>query len=616
MIQIYNKKPLFTITILFLVIFTFFSCGKDDEELTTSSVELYSFGPTGVKHGEEISFIGANLDKVTAVEFAGTAAIVDKAAFTKQTAALITLVVPQAAERGRVILKTSSGDIISKSMFDMGVGATVTSVTGEARPGANITIHGTFLNWVTSVTFADDKLVEDFVSKKFDELVITVPADAKTGSLLIVYSGTEAGDFETTEILTVILPLATTFSPAAVKHGDNVTIKGTDLDLVKKIIFPGVADAVTEFVSQSAAELVVTVPGGATKGKLALEAASGLQSTSQVDLDIILPVATAIAPAAVKHAENITITGTNMDLVKSVYFTNQSEPVTVFVSQSATQLVLKVPAGAKSGKIKLAVASGVQTESVSEVNITLPVITAVAPNPVAPGSELTITGTNLDLATSVALENVAPVASAAFISQSATTIVVVVPAGTARGKVRLGVKNATVLAESSATLEISGAAPPPQIAYYVYNDELVNGFSKWGGWGSGNSSDLDNGSPVRIGDKSIKVVNGDAWGAALQLGGGSLDFGTYTLFKFSVYCTPEAAGKRVSIRLIDPYLSGDSDGNANTYAFTFGEAGKWHDIAIPLASFSKADVAKGVKEISFQQMDGDFTVYLDEIGFY
>ncbi|GAB3027563.1 hypothetical protein GCM10027051_35610 [Niabella terrae] len=589
------------------------ACSKDESDATSSQPVLLSFGPTGVQPGEEIRFIGQHLDQVSAIVFAGENATVEQGAFSSQSAELITLVVPQMAQRGRVILKTSQGDIQSKSMFDMGIGATVSSLTAEARPGSSVTIKGSFLNWVTAVTFAENKPVTEFEQQSFDELVLQVPLDARTGSLLIQYSGTEAGDFETEQVLTVSLPEISSLDPVAARHDAEITLNGSNLDLVTQLFFTGVELPVTSFISQAATALKVKVPGGAIKGPLTMGVASGVQTVSTTELGIILPQAVSIAPAAVKHGENITITGTDLDLVSAVYFTNDPAAVTSFVSQSATQLVVKVPAGAKSGPLQLAVASGVTAPSATDLELIIPVITLLSPNPVTPLNNLTITGTHLDLVSSVNLENVAPVTS--FISQSATSITVTVPAGTANGKVGLGIKNASVTTSSAMVLEVAGAAPPPQISHYIYNENLVNGFGAWGGWGNGNSVDLANESPVRIGNKSIKVVNGDAWGAALQLGGGSLDFGSLTVLKFSVYVTPEAVGKRVSIRMIDPYLPSDGDGNANTYAYTFGEAGKWHDVALPLSAFSRAATATGIKELSFQQMDGNFTIYLDEIGF-
>ncbi len=125
------------LSIALLIIVCLQSC-KKDKEATTDTVTLVSFGPTGVKHGEEIRFIGTQLDKVTQIKFTGSNATVDKAAFTTQSSTLITLIVPQGAERGRVTLVTSLGEIVSKALFDLNVLPVISSITAEARPGATI----------------------------------------------------------------------------------------------------------------------------------------------------------------------------------------------------------------------------------------------------------------------------------------------------------------------------------------------------------------------------------------------------------------------------------------------------------------------------------------------
>ncbi len=376
MIRIVNKiLPAILVVCFFITIAV--SCKKDkDQDKKTDKIELLSFGPTGVKHGEEIRFFGTNLDKVTSIEFTGTNAVINKAAFSKQTWDLITLVVPQAAERGRVTLKTSQGDIVSKAMFDLGVGPTVTTITEEARPGATITIKGTYLNWVTTVTFAKGKIVEAFVKQTFDELVVTVPADAETGPLVIGYSGTDAGDFETDLEVIVTLPHATAITPVASKHSDNITLTGTNLDLVKKVYFTNVAVAVEEFVSQSATQLVVKVPGSTKKGKIKLQAASGVQTESATELDIILPAITSFAPNPVDPEADLTITGTNLDLVTAVRLENVPA-ITTFESQSATQLVVKVPVGTGNGLISL----GVLNSTIEVVSDDILKITGTAPPP-------------------------------------------------------------------------------------------------------------------------------------------------------------------------------------------------------------------------------------------
>jgi hypothetical protein len=330
------------------------SCDKKDNLPNNGKAALYSFGPTGTKIGETLRFIGVNLDQVSSIKFTGKNAVVDKASFKLQDGYNIQVVVPQAAEKGTVTLRLSSGDsIVTKTPLNLSVLATITSITAQARPGDNITINGTYLNWIDKITFFRDKKPASFVSQSQTQIVVKVPDDAQTGTLVLHYGGTDSANIETKDTLKVTLPIATSFAPNPVKHGTNVTITGTDLDLVKKVYFNSVSVAVTSFVSQSATSLVVTVPGATTKGKIKLEAASGVQTTSASDLDVALPTIASMTPNPVAPDANVTITGTNLDLVSSANFIGVPDAVTTFVSQSATQLVIKVPTAAISGKLTL-----------------------------------------------------------------------------------------------------------------------------------------------------------------------------------------------------------------------------------------------------------------------
>jgi hypothetical protein len=332
------------------------SCGKDNENDNNGKAVLYSFGPTGAKVGDTLRFIGLNLDKVNSIRFTGVNALIDKANFKLQTSDLIKVIVPTSTEKGTVTLMLAGGDsIVTKTKLNIGVQTSVSSMTAQARPGTNITINGDFLNWIDRVTFNKNKLVTTFVSQSQTQLVVKVPDDAQTGTLILHYGGTDSADLETMDTLHVTLPVATSFSPNPAKHGTNVTINGTDLDLVKKVYFNGVANAVTSFVNQSATQLVVQVPASTTKGKVKLEAASGVQTTSAADLDVALPTITSMSPNPVDTLTNVTVTGTNLDLVSSVSFTGVNNAVTTFVSQSPTQLVVQVPGGAVSGKLTLRV---------------------------------------------------------------------------------------------------------------------------------------------------------------------------------------------------------------------------------------------------------------------
>ncbi|RDC61823.1 IPT/TIG domain-containing protein [Adhaeribacter pallidiroseus] len=363
-----NTKLLFLVCwVLSLGLLT--ACDDEDESSPNNGqVALLSFGPTGAKHGEQIQFIGLNLDKVEAIDLPGVT--VAKAQFVNQSSELITLVVPEAATAGKVTLKTPAGDVVSKTVLSFEVPVTITAVTPEARPGANITVTGSKLNWVEGVIFGDSKdTITTFVNQTLTELTLTVPLDAKNGILTFITGGTEPLVIKTEQELIVTLPKVTALAPNPLKHGENLTITGTDLDLVKEVIFTAVGEAkVTSFVSQTATDLVVTVPDNATKGVLTLVVPSMEQVTTTQELNLVLPAITSVSPTPVDPGAALTINGTNLDLVKTITF-GGGIATSSFVSQSATKMVVTVPANAKKGALKLTTTRNFDVLTDKEVQI-------------------------------------------------------------------------------------------------------------------------------------------------------------------------------------------------------------------------------------------------------
>jgi hypothetical protein len=228
----------------------------------------------------------------------------------------------------------------------------------------------------------------------------------------------------------------------------------------------------------------------------------------------------------------------------------------------------------------------------------------MTPNPIDPGTNLTITGASLDLVTSITFQNAPAVTT--FVSQSATQIVVTAPMGITRGQITLGVLNSTVTVQSTDVLEINGAAPPPTIAFPIYDDAVTNNWTSAGGWtggGWGGTANYSNTSPVRAGTKSVRIDYVGGWGSPLQLGGASVNLAPYNTFKISVYGAPGSGGHTVSIAF---------NQTNNKYNITVVE-GQWTDYVIPISTLTSSTT---LNEIWVQEFNGTggYTIYVDAIG--
>lgn len=440
------------------------SCKKDDPE---TLVELQSFGPSPALRGGDIRFIGKNLDQVTAIVLADN---VEVTTFKSKTATEIVLTVPTATVDGIVRLKTPQGDIATKTPLTISEPIALTSVSpAKVRPGGTVTLEGTYLNLIKEVIFANKKAVAstDFVSQSQTKIEVKVPTDAQTGIVVISNGAAEPILVESATTLEVTLPLGTALSPTPVKAGNNLTITGTDLDLVKEIIFPGGAKAST-FVSQAADKIEVAVPADSKDGAIKLVANSLVETTLSANLEMSLPSVSNLSPNPAKPGGSVTITGTDLDLVKTVGF-GGGKNGTIQGGGSATSITVSVPTEAIEGTLQLGTAA---SKSVTTGNLVMvkPVITGVGPTDIQFTKELTISGTDLDLVVNVKFSGGT---EAAPTSTTATEVKVNVPVGTTGGTITVvsingdevtSAQSLNILASTSATItSMPSSAKPGQM---------------------------------------------------------------------------------------------------------------------------------------------------------
>lgn len=342
-------------------------------------VSIEDFSPKTVKPGDELVITGEYLNLMRAVIFEDGVTV--EVAEENRTRNEIRVIVPAEAQTGFIgvtdlgIQKDGTpepngiaNEIYSEEELTVTLPAVsqIVELTGK-KPGDVVTITGTDLDLVTTVLMPNDSVAEfAYVN---EALNITLRDDATDGAIrMLPASGVEV----VAANLTMAVPTELAANPATGLRGGNViTITGVDLDVVNNVTFPGMTDA-TELDTQSATEITVTMPAAAQSGDIVLNTASG--KTATVAIATLKPAVASYSPAGgVGAGNNLTISGSDLDLVASVAFTGgASVSDSMFVSHTATEIVLTVPtSGANTGALTLTMVNGEVVEA-PEVAITAP----------------------------------------------------------------------------------------------------------------------------------------------------------------------------------------------------------------------------------------------------
>ena len=414
----------------------FTSCeGKEEED---TKVVLQSFGPMPIARGAELKFIWVNLDKVTAVILPDNITI---STFTKKEARLLTLTVPQEAVPGYVVLKTPDGDITTKTTIGFSEPISIAGVTpATVKAGDELTITGDYLNLVEEVILTDRVTVteDDFTSQTRTEITLVVPAEAQTGKIAVSNGAEEPIIVYSASTLTVTLPAFTTVTPNPVKAGTNLTIAGTNLDLVLSVKLGGgkVIEA-ANFVSRTATQIVLAVPADTKDGKVILVPASGVEVSTATDLVMVVPTVS-VTPVTLKNGQDITVTGTNLDLVDHVIFGGDKQG-TIKAGGTATQILVTVPDDAVDGVVTFVTKAD---KEIAGPNLTMivPAFSSFSPTSARANSTVTLSGTDLDLVTKVIFTGGL---EGSIGTRTGTSLAVTVPVGAKTGKITIVTKNGT-----------------------------------------------------------------------------------------------------------------------------------------------------------------------------
>jgi hypothetical protein len=224
------------------------------------------------------------------------------------------------------------------------------------------------------------------VSWSATQVVFTVPSGITPGSLLVFQNGVNSNWVN----YTMIPPVLTSISPTAVLPGMQLTLTGSGFGAAAGsggVYFGGPYGTV---VSWSDTQVLVTVPSGIGPGNVLLF--QNNVNSNSLAYTVIPPALTSISPTAVLPGMQMTLTGSGFGTTGNgqsggVYFGYGAYGTVV--SWSNTQVVVTVPS-VPPGDV-LVFQNYVNSNSIA-YTIIPPVLTSISPTSVAPGTQMTLTG--------------------------------------------------------------------------------------------------------------------------------------------------------------------------------------------------------------------------------
>ncbi len=237
------------------------------------------------------------------------------------------------------------------------------------------------------------------------------------------------------------------FGPMPITRGATMRVTGTKLNQVQQVLFPGGNQKVTpstttidgDFTLQNSEEMTVTIPDLCVPGKLRLVTKNGdvIESKTFITFAEEIKVSS-VDPNPVHPGDILTIKGEYVwNIGQVVFFDHVVVDAENFVTNTRNEVQVRVPMEAKSGVV--AYNDGSEgAENIALLDLTVDAAKATAVSNATPefGEEITITGENLDLVTTIDFPSVAGVTDFT-VAEDGKSIKVKVPATSVSGTVVL-----------------------------------------------------------------------------------------------------------------------------------------------------------------------------------
>ena len=277
-----------------------------------------------LKAGAEITVQGTYLDMIAkaafrvttpAAEEGGEPAVADtQVDFTlAEDHKSVKVVLPATVVEGEVVLTSYAGKEFKAGAYTTVI-PTEVAIAAETRykAGLNAVVTGKDLDLVTGATLAGTALEFAYADGK---ITFAIPAAAVDGTVVLTLAN---GKTVETEAIELVKPTITEMTPLELYAGDeNITVKGTDLDLVVAASLGGRA-AEFEYMNE---EVIVKTALTSVSGKVALTLENGVvvESADEVKVNYHSLVIVTEMPAMQHIGQEVVLKGSNFDLVENIF---------------------------------------------------------------------------------------------------------------------------------------------------------------------------------------------------------------------------------------------------------------------------------------------------------
>ena len=306
-----------------------------------------ALGNITAKAGEDIKIAGTYFNMVADVTIGGVSATDMKIA-NDGTGIVFTL--PAEAPDGDIIIVCKSGVEVPVGTLTTVKPTNCVATPTPVKAGQTLTVNGNDMDLVIDIVFAD--AAGEFVLTNNQNIINTkeayaviVPAEAIEGTLKLAMANGELIDVD----FTLVKPTVTGYDVNPVSAGGKLTIKGTDLDLVKTVQFGEGSDIVE--VEGTATAITLTVPMNAKTGSPILTLANGytVQNVPSITVNEAVFCYFTELPAEdaeMKAGESFMLPVANGDKLTGVEINGET---CQYVLSGGTNLIVSIPTTAKKG---------------------------------------------------------------------------------------------------------------------------------------------------------------------------------------------------------------------------------------------------------------------------